>query len=118
MIHLQNRNKALKTDVTNYYIQNIQTHIFNMGTTYKLKCHHCGHEFERRYGIGILDRGTLYCNQCGKSKVVDFSCGWDPLPQCECGGIFDAESLGLCPQCQALMKQEDIDPNAPVIAWD
>ena len=89
-----------------------------MGTINKIKCHQCGYEFERRYGIGILGRGTLYCDKCGKATNVDFSYGWNPLDPCECGGTYDAAAMGTCPQCHALISKEDIDANADIIQWD
>ncbi len=33
------------------------------------------------------------------------------MPACECGGTFDAEALGCCPQCGAVLTKEDIIPD-------
>lgn len=79
-----------------------------MGQTMRLRCHACGEEFERNYGIGIMGNGTMYCNQCGKAKLVDLSCGWEPIAPCDCGGEFDADALGCCPHCGILLEKEDV----------
>ena len=89
-----------------------------MGLEYTLECHHCGHTFRRAYGVGMLGRGTFYCDRCGKAHNVDLSTGWDPLPQCECGGTFGDEALGCCPRCGAPLTKEDIDPSSPICQWD
>lgn len=89
-----------------------------MGTTYHFRCRKCGKEFQRNYGIGILGRGTLYCDRCGKARNVDFSCGWDPVESCDCGGSFNADNLGNCPICNNPLTQQDIDPSEPIIHWD
>lgn len=72
-----------------------------------IKCHQCGETFSREYGIGIMGYGTLYCTKCGKGKLVDLSGGWEPIPPCSCGGEFDAEALGTCPKCGALLDAKD-----------
>ena len=69
-----------------------------MGVTSKLHCHKCGHKFERNYGIGVLGKGTLYCDHCGKPMNVDFSLGWAVDMDCDCGGTYKAEALGCCPR--------------------
>ena len=51
-----------------------------MGTIYTLRCRRCGHEFQRRYGVGFNGQGTLYCDRCGKALAVDFSGGWELPP--------------------------------------
>ena len=79
-----------------------------MGVTSKLHCHICGHEFERNYGIGVLGKGTLYCDRCGKPMNVDFSLGWAVDMDCECGGTYKAEALGCCPECGARLVEEDM----------
>lgn len=32
----------------------------------------------------------------------------DPVPQCECGGAFDADALGCCPQCGVVLSNDDV----------
>lgn len=83
-----------------------------------MKCPHCGKRFARRYGIGMLGRGTLYCTRCGKPQVVDFSLGWNPLELCDCGGSFDVEAWGCCPDCGGLLSKADIDPSEPCSQWE
>lgn len=78
-----------------------------MGVTTKIRCHNGGHVFTREYGVGIDGHAILYCNRCGKSLNVDFSGGWVSLPVCECGGQFDAESLGCCPKCNTKLENND-----------
>ncbi|MBQ6238452.1 MAG: hypothetical protein IJK07_09590 [Bacteroidales bacterium] len=82
-----------------------------MSVIYKIICRGCGCSFERSCGIGYNGQGTLYCNRCGRARMVDFSCGWDPVPQCECGGTFDADALGCCPQCGAVLSNDDVANN-------
>lgn len=65
----------------------------------KLECPHCGHCFTRNFGVDVNGHATFHCNVCGKERKVDLSAGWEPIPNCGCGGTFDAESLGLCPKC-------------------
>lgn len=83
-----------------------------MGVTYNIRCHICGHTFERKYGVGVNGQGTLYCDRCGRIQRVDFSGGWVYESACECGGTFDAEAMGCCPQCGAVLSKEDIPPDA------
>lgn len=73
-----------------------------MSKTIKVCCKSCGHEFERTYGVDVMGRATLYCRTCGRSQNIDLSLGWMPLDACECGGVFDAEALGACPNCGSL----------------
>ena len=89
-----------------------------MGIIYMIKCQRCGHEFQRHYGVGFFGQGTLYCDRCGRPRVVDFGGGWDTPPQCECGGTFDADAMGKCPNCGALLTKEDIDYNQEILCWD
>ena len=89
-----------------------------MGVTSKLHCHKCGHKFERDYGIGVLGKGTLYCDRCGKARAVDFGGGWELPPACECGGTFDADALGRCPQCGTMLTKEDIDYDQEIRCWE
>ena len=89
-----------------------------MGTIYTIRCRKCGHEFQRRYGVGYNGQGTLYCDHCGKAQAVDFSGGWELPPQCKCGGTFDADAMGRCPDCGALLTKEDIDYNQEILCWD
>lgn len=89
-----------------------------MGITYNIRCRKCGHTFARNYGVGFNGQGTLYCDRCGKAQRVDFSGGWGYEPTCECGGTFDADALGCCPKCSALLTKEDINPDEPSLRWD
>ena len=89
-----------------------------MGTIYTLRCRKCGHEFQRRYGVGYNGQGTLYCDRCGKAQAVDFGGGWVLPPQCECGGTFDADAMGRCPDCGTMLTKEDIDYNQEIRCWD
>ena len=89
-----------------------------MGTIYTLRCRRCGHEFQRRYGVGYNGQGTLYCDRCGKAQAVDFGGGWELPPACECGGTFDADALGRCPQCGTMLSKEDIDYNQEFRCWE
>lgn len=82
-----------------------------MGVSYLLKCRKCGHEFVRRYGVGVTGQGTLYCQKCGSSKNVDLSCGWNMLLECSCGGAFSENALGCCPLCGTLLETENITPD-------
>jgi len=70
-----------------------------MGIATKNHCNNCGHDFTREYGVGIDGHAVLYCDRCGKSMNVDFSGGWVTLPDCDCGGHFDADAKGRCPKC-------------------
>lgn len=79
-----------------------------MGVTYKIRCGKCGHTFTRSYGIGINGQGTLYCDRCGQAQQVDLSGGWMMESSCECGGTFDADAMGCCPKCGALLSKKDI----------
>lgn len=79
-----------------------------MGVTSKIRCHKCGETFERDYGIGVLGKGTLYCDRCGKPMNVDLSLGWMVDMECECGGTHMAEALGCCPQCGVKLVAEDV----------
>jgi hypothetical protein len=45
---------------------------------------------------------------------VDFSGGWFSLPQCDCGGSFDADALGCCPNCGARLSKQDVG-DAPML---
>lgn len=72
-----------------------------------IKCSHCGAEFTREYGIGVMGYGTMYCRQCGASRIVDLSGGWEPIAPCACGGIVDEEAMGTCPTCGKLLAKED-----------
>ncbi len=74
-----------------------------MSNTLTLTCPHCGHTFERTYGVNVVGQTTLYCNCCGKARYVDLSLGWEPLPDCECGGSFDADAKGRCPKCDNVL---------------
>ncbi len=89
-----------------------------MGVIYSIRCRKCGNAFNRKYGVGYNGQGTLYCDRCGKAHVVDFSCGWGWEPTCECGGTFDADALGCCPQCGSLLSKEDIDEDKPAVQWE
>jgi hypothetical protein len=80
-----------------------------MGVTYNIRCGKCGHAFTRSYGIGINGQGTLYCDRCGRAQQVDLSGGWMMESSCECGGTFDADAMGCCPKCGALLSKKDID---------
>ena len=80
-----------------------------MGVAYNIRCRRCGHDFERKYGVGFNGQGTLYCDHCGRAQLVDFSGGWVYEATCECGGTFDADALGCCPKCGALLTKEDIN---------
>ena len=53
-----------------------------MAVTSKIRCHKCGHEFERTYGVGVIGKGTLYCDKCGKAADIDFSLGWGLDMEC------------------------------------
>ena len=79
-----------------------------MGVTSKIHCHKCGERFERDYGIGVLGKGTLYCDRCGKPMNVDLSLGWMVDMECECGGTHKAEALGCCPKCGVKLVVEDV----------
>lgn len=79
-----------------------------MSETKSFRCHKCGCSFSRTYGVDINGQALLCCNRCGKTLRVDFSAGWAPLPDCDCGGTFDADALGRCPQCGQLLSAEDI----------
>lgn len=79
-----------------------------MGVRSRLRCHRCGEEFEREYGIGVLGKGTLYCDRCGKPMNVDLSLGWAVDMGCECGGTHKAEALGCCPKCGVRLVGEDV----------
>ena len=37
---------------------------------------------------------------------------------CECGGTFDADALGRCPQCGTMLSKEDIDYDQEFLCWD
>ena len=89
-----------------------------MGIVHHIRCRHCGHSFERRYGVGFNGQGTMYCSRCGAAQPVDLSGGWDWNPACNCGGSFDADALGRCPQCGAILSKEDIDSEMPSLHWD
>lgn len=89
-----------------------------MGISYNIQCRKCGHSFKRNYGVGFNGQGTMYCDRCGRAQNVDFSGGWGWDPACECGGTFDADALGLCPQCGSQLTKEDIDPDKPSLHWD
>lgn len=78
-----------------------------MSDTLNFRCRACGHTFSRTYGVDINGQAVLYCNRCGQLHRVDFSAGWTPLPDCSCGGSFDADALGCCPQCGQLLTKED-----------
>jgi len=80
-----------------------------MGVKQKIHCHGCGHDFVRDYGVGIDGHAVLYCDRCGKSMHVDFSGGWMSLPDCACGGHYDADALGCCPSCGRTLSREDIE---------
>ncbi len=80
-----------------------------MGVTTKMHCRNCGQDFTREYGVGIDGHAVLYCDCCGKPMNVDFSAGWVSLPDCECGGRYDADSLGCCPKCGAKLEIGDKD---------
>ena len=69
-----------------------------MGVTSKIHCHKCGEKFERDYGIGVLGKGTLYCDRCGKPMNVDLSLGWMVDMECECGGNPQGRSPRMLPQ--------------------
>lgn len=84
-----------------------------MGLRFKLICPQCGHSFRREYGLNVLGKGTLYCNRCGSAQPVDLSMGWIPVPECSCGGTFDADALGCCPVCKAVLGPDAIDPSSP-----
>lgn len=79
-----------------------------MGVTSKIRCHSCGHNFKRDYGVGILGKGTLYCDKCGKAMNIDFSLGWGLDMECECGGMFKAENLGCCEKCGVMLEEGDV----------
>jgi ssDNA-binding Zn-finger/Zn-ribbon topoisomerase 1 len=49
---------------------------------------------------------------------VDLGGGWDLPPQCECGGTFDADAMGRCPECGTMLTKEDIDYNQEIRCWD
>lgn len=89
-----------------------------MGVSYKVRCRRCGHDFERKYGVGFNGQGTLYCDRCGRAQLVDFSSGWVYENTCECGGTFDADALGCCPKCGALLTKEDINTEESSVRWD
>ena len=84
-----------------------------MGVTYRIRCHKCGHTFSRNYGVGYNGQGTMYCVRCGRAQAVDFSGGWGWDPTCECGGTYDADALGRCPQCNSMLTKEDIADDEP-----
>ncbi len=89
-----------------------------MGITHNIRCRKCGSKFSRNYGVGFNGQGTLFCDRCGQAHRIDFSGGWECAPTCECGGTFDADSMGRCPQCGSLLSKKDIDPDKPSIHWD
>lgn len=89
-----------------------------MGISYNIQCRKCGHSFKRNYGVGFNGQGTMYCNRCGHAQNVDFSGGWGWEPTCECGGTFDADAMGCCPMCGAILTKEDINLNKPSLRWD
>ena len=89
-----------------------------MGISHNIRCRHCGHSFKRNYGVGFNGQGTMYCNRCGRAQNVDFSGGWGWEPTCECGGTFDADAMGRCPECSAMLTREDINPDIPSLRWD
>ena len=68
--------------------------------------------------MGYNGQGTLYCDRCGKAQAVDFGDGWDLPPQCECGGTFDADAMGRCPDCGTMLTKEDIDYNQEIRCWE
>ncbi len=41
-----------------------------MSHTLTLTCPHCGHMFERTYGVNVVGQATLYCNKWILSKKV------------------------------------------------
>lgn len=71
------------------------------------RCHQCGHQFSRTFGVDFFGRGTMYCARCGKPQNFDFSSGWIPLDDCECGGSFSTDALGSCPNCGILLSEDD-----------
>jgi hypothetical protein len=89
-----------------------------MGISHNIRCHHCGHTFTRNYGVGGNGQGTMYCILCGRAQLVDFSGGWGWEPTCECGGTFEADAMGRCPKCCAMLTKDDINPNEPSLPWD
>ena len=68
--------------------------------------------------MGYNGQGTLYCDRCGKACAVDFGGGWEMPPLCECGGTFDADAMGKCPSCGALLTKEDIDYDQEIRCWE
>lgn len=89
-----------------------------MGIKYQIRCRRCGHTFSRKYGVGFNGQGTMYCDRCGRAQLVDLSGGWGWDPTCDCGGTFDADSMGRCPECGTILTKDDIDRNAEVLRWD
>lgn len=79
-----------------------------MGLIRIIKCHNCGYVFDREYGVNINGHSVLHCDKCGKSINVDFSGGWVSLSDCDCGGHYDADALGSCPKCKAMIDIVDV----------
>ena len=92
-----------------------------MGYGLYIRCHHCGHHFERLFSCGRIGGGTAYCNTCGREKQYK---GWEEQKYvlgstCECGGRFDDEARGTCPNCGVVLKEENVDYDAVELClWD
>lgn len=79
-----------------------------MANTLLFRCRSCGHSFSRTFGVDVNGQAEIYCSHCGRVQHVDLSVGWNPLPDCDCGGIFDPDALGSCPQCGSLLTKADV----------
>lgn len=79
-----------------------------MSETTQFKCARCGHEFVRTFGVDVNGKATLYCNRCGKAQNADFSLGWMPVSDCDCGGSFTTDALGCCPNCGSALSENDV----------
>ena len=84
-----------------------------MANTLHYRCRSCGHSFSRTYGVDINGQAELCCSRCGRLRRVDFSLGWIPISDCDCGGSFDPAALGCCPQCGKMLEKGDADGESP-----
>ena len=79
-----------------------------MAHTLHFRCRSCGHAFSRTYGVDINGQAEFYCTRCGRLHRTDLSLGWVPLPECSCGGSFDPDALGCCPQCGKMLETGEV----------
>lgn len=89
-----------------------------MGRTFKIKCSHCGQEFDWYTGSGFLEVEILHCDKCGKEKEWNkFDMVTDGDLDCSCGGMYTDDAPIRCPKCKK--EIEDVDSClVEVMCWD